>query len=144
MENASNVATPPESVPPSIRLKFKAESLEALARRYQVDFSGGGVFVRTREPYPTGTILPFRFELLDGSVFLEGRGKVVWFRTWDPTKPEMVPGFGLRFDDMPFASWANFKSILARKLQFEHERAAVHAVVEAAAAAPPSEPFVDC
>jgi molecular chaperone DnaK len=84
--------------PLSILVQFRFDSFDDFLAEYSVNLSPGGIFLRTDEPRPEGSIIFLQFSLKDGSRLIEGMGKVV--RVNPPG--EGVAGMGvefLNFDD---------------------------------------------
>ena len=84
----------------NLRIKFRSANLDEFIDRYAVDISRGGIFIRTREPLSVNSRLKLDFQLLEAQPLLEGEGTVVWIRQPDPTRPEVTPGMGVRFDKL--------------------------------------------
>ena len=101
--------------PVNVKIKFKSTSVDQFVERYAVDVSQGGIFIRTPKPLAVGTSLQFEFQLQDGSELMSGLGTVVWVRDNDPVKPDVAPGMGVRFDELPPGSRDVVKRVLARK-----------------------------
>jgi uncharacterized protein (TIGR02266 family) len=108
-----------ESSAITLRIKFKSVSLDDFIKRYGVDVSPGGLFIRTKQPIEVGTTLQFEFSLADGSPLLTGTGTVAWVRENDPGRPNNVPGMGLRFDKLVPESQHTHQAILTEKARKE-------------------------
>ncbi len=63
------------------------------------NLSESGIFVKSQDPKPIGTVLSFEFKLKDDSPPVHGLGEVAWVRNEDrgPDKPK---GMGIRFQEM--------------------------------------------
>jgi uncharacterized protein (TIGR02266 family) len=105
--------------PISLRIKFRSASLDQFIERYAVDVSRGGIFIRTREPLAVGTQLKFDFQLQDAAPLLAGEGTVVWIRENDPSRANVTPGMGVRFDKLTSSSQPTLEKILAEKTRRE-------------------------
>jgi uncharacterized protein (TIGR02266 family) len=101
--------------PVTLKIKFKSETLDQFIERYSVDISQGGIFIRTKEPLPVGTILRFEFQLKDASPLITGDGTVVWTRDPESSAQGVAPGMGVRFDSLPGDSKQVLERILAHK-----------------------------
>lgn len=97
---------------PSLRIRFHCNTLPEFIERYGVDVSPGGIFIRTEDPDPLNSELSFRFELLDGSVLLQGRASVFSVRATDPEDPELIAGMCLFFEELDEPSQAVFQTVL--------------------------------
>jgi uncharacterized protein (TIGR02266 family) len=105
--------------PTNLRIKFRSASLEQFIERYAVDVSRGGIFIRTREPLPVDTRLRLEFQLQDATPLLAGEGTVVWIREHDPTRENVTPGMGVRFDRLTPETQPTLEKILAEKTRLE-------------------------
>ncbi len=105
--------------PTNLRIKFRSASLEQFIERYAVDVSRGGIFIRTREPLPVDTRLRLEFQLQDATPLLAGEGTVVWIREHDPTRENVTPGMGVRFDKLTPETQPTLEKILAEKTRLE-------------------------
>jgi uncharacterized protein (TIGR02266 family) len=99
----------------NLRIKFRSANLDEFIERYAVDISRGGIFIRTREPLSVNSRLRLDFQLLDAQPLLEGEGTVVWIRQPDPSRAEVTPGMGVRFDKLSPDSQTRLDKILAEK-----------------------------
>jgi type IV pilus assembly protein PilZ len=103
--------------------KEKAESIEASGsdrrqhERYEtsisVDYSSGdtflfsyiqnisemGIFIRSDDPFPIGTILQLRFAP-DGQEPMDLTGEVTWVNPYRPFGDNLNPGMGVRFREL--------------------------------------------
>lgn len=59
-----------------IEIEFKQEI--DFVKSYLLNISGGGIFVKTEEPFILDTIVQLRFTLPGDSRFIETEGKIVW------------------------------------------------------------------
>ena len=65
------------------------------------NISDGGLFVNTGEPPAVGTRLWIKFSLPTLPEPMEVETEVCWVRGYQPMHPEVHPGMGLKFLDMP-------------------------------------------
>ncbi len=72
------------------------ENLEGFMSEFSVNISTTGMFVRSSEPRPAGTMLGFQLSLADGQPLIRGHGEVVWVRRHDGGT-EHPAGMGIRF-----------------------------------------------
>src|SRR5438046_10388877 len=98
--------------PITLKIKFKSSNLDQFIERYSVDVSRGGIFIRTKEPLAVGTTLRFEFQLQDATPLISGDGTVVWNRANDPTRQNVAPGMGVRFDKLTTDSQRVLERIL--------------------------------
>jgi type IV pilus assembly protein PilZ len=68
---------------------------------YITDLSALGIFIRTNNPEPAGTLLNLRFALPDDERPLELEGEVIWINPFRPGHFDNInPGMGVRFNDI--------------------------------------------
>jgi uncharacterized protein (TIGR02266 family) len=82
------------------KVEYRFESMDDFRSQFANDLSLGGMFIKTDEPEPMGTVIFLQFDLQDGSKILSGYGKVV--RVNPRGLPDFDPGMGvefLKFDD---------------------------------------------
>jgi molecular chaperone DnaK len=101
--------------PVNLRIKFRSESLPQFIERYATDVSRGGIFIRTREPLAVGTQLKLDFQYQGGAPLMAGDGTVVWVREFDPSRANVPPGMGVRFDKLAPDSQVVLEQILVEK-----------------------------
>jgi uncharacterized protein (TIGR02266 family) len=83
-------------------LKARFRSFQQLVTEYVANISAGGMFLRTPTPPPVGTELAVQVSFPDGEV-QEVLTQVVWRVEPDPSRPERLPGVGVRFlEEGPF------------------------------------------
>lgn len=64
------------------------------------DLSDGGIFVATYNLLPIGTELTVSFVLPDGPQ-ITALGRVSWVREANPDEPDLKPGMGIAFEELP-------------------------------------------
>src|SRR5688572_24861433 len=80
-------------VPLNMLVQFRLNDINEFMREWASNISGGGMFIRTRTPHPSGSMIYLQFNLSDGSKLIEGLGKVVHVNPPD----HAVPGMGVEF-----------------------------------------------
>ncbi len=93
-------------------VQYKYESMEAFRSEVANDLSLGGVFVRTENPEPVGSVVYLEFDLTDGSKILSGYGKVV--RVNPANTPGYDPGMGIEFLKFDEESRARIRELIQR------------------------------
>lgn len=93
------------------KVQYRFETLEDFKSRFASDISLGGMFIRTEEPEPLGTVVFLEFDLQDGSKILTGYGKVV--RVNPRGVPDFDPGMGIEFMKFDDESLARIKQLIA-------------------------------
>jgi molecular chaperone DnaK len=84
--------------PAELRIRLALGSMDAFVERYALNVSLGGIFVRTRDPQPPGTVVELEVSLDNGEVIIRGQGMVRW--TTPPSAPGeqgREPGMGVKF-----------------------------------------------
>ena len=105
-----------------LKIKFKSENLDQFIQRYSVDVSQGGIFIRTKKPLDVGQKLRFEFQLKDSSPLIMGEGVVMWTREKDPSRPDVAPGMGVKFEKLEGESRKTIETVLAEKKDADDER----------------------
>ena len=80
-------------IPLNMLVQFRLNDLNEFMRDWAANISGGGMFIRTRTPHASGSMIYLQFNLSDGSKLIEGLGKVVHVNPPD----HAVPGMGVEF-----------------------------------------------
>jgi uncharacterized protein (TIGR02266 family) len=83
--------------PVVVPIRYRYESILDFVESQSMNISRSGMFVRTQDTLPLGTILDFEFALVDGFCLLRGKAEV----TRVSANP---PGFGVRFRELDAAS----------------------------------------
>jgi uncharacterized protein (TIGR02266 family) len=68
---------------------------------FTVDVSTGGLFVVTWDTFPVGTHVHLSFTLPGSRDKVSVEGEVRWLRAHNPANPDMWPGMGIRFKEIP-------------------------------------------
>ena len=93
------------------KVQYRFETLDDFKSRFASDISLGGMFIRTEDPEPLGTVVFLEFDLQDGSKSLTGYGKVV--RVNPKGVPDFDPGMGIEFMKFDDESLARIKQLIA-------------------------------
>lgn len=93
------------------KVQYRFETLEEFKSRFASDISLGGMFIRTDEPEPLGTVVFLEFDLQDGSKILTGYGKVV--RVNPRGVADFDPGMGIEFMKFDDESLRRIKQLIA-------------------------------
>jgi CRP/FNR family cyclic AMP-dependent transcriptional regulator len=81
-----------------IRITFKRAS--DFFRAYIGNLGTGGLFIRTAQMVPAGTILNLEFNLPDSDHLIQAKGKVAWARSQGESDEIKPPGLGIQFVEM--------------------------------------------
>ena len=63
--------------PVSLKVRFKSATLDEFMEQYAKDISRGGVFIKSKQPMPIGTLLKFEIQLKDKSPLIHSMDRVV-------------------------------------------------------------------
>jgi type IV pilus assembly protein PilZ len=66
---------------------------------YIQNISEMGIFIRSDDPFPIGTILELKFAP-DGQDAIELAGEVTWINPYRPFGDNLNPGMGVRFQEL--------------------------------------------
>jgi molecular chaperone DnaK len=92
-------------------VQFRLHDIEEFFREWASNISGGGMFIRSREPHAVGSMIYLQFHLYDGSKLIEGLGKVVHVNPPD----HAVPGMGVEFVNLDRESKTLIDQIIAER-----------------------------
>jgi uncharacterized protein (TIGR02266 family) len=81
-----------------IRIVFKKAS--DFFRAYISNLGAGGLFIKTNQTLPIGTILQLDFNLPGSDYVIQTKGEVVWARTKEESDERKPPGLGIQFVTM--------------------------------------------
>ena len=82
----------------TIRITFKKAS--DFFRAYIGNLGTGGLFIKTSQTVPAGTVLNLEFNLPDSDHLIQAKGKVVWARSKGESDERKPPGLGIQFVQM--------------------------------------------
>ena len=99
-------------LPLKMLVQYRLASMEEFLRDHAVNLSAGGMFLRSQEPLPEGSMVYLQFRLRDGSPLIEGLGRVVHVNP--PEHP--VPGMGIEFVNLDDDSRRRIDDILRARL----------------------------
>jgi len=102
--------------PSDLRIRLALGSMDAFIERYALNVSRGGIFVRTRDPQPPGTVVDLEVTLDSGERLIQGKGVVRWTTPPSaPGEPERAPGMGVRFLELTRESRALVNLVAASR-----------------------------
>ncbi len=78
------------------RIRLDSPHFKGFLTEYSSNISMTGMFVRSQNPEPPGTLVDFELHLADGLQLIKGTAEVVWVRAADDG-PDRPGGMGLRF-----------------------------------------------
>lgn len=97
----------------SLLVQYRFNTFEDFLAEYSVNLSAGGIFIRTNEPKPEGSIIYLQFSLKDGSRLIEGMGRVV--RVNPPGVAGRAAGMGIEFLNFDEASTQLIEEIVSSR-----------------------------
>ncbi len=99
--------------PLNLLVQYRCDTLEDFLSEYSADISLGGMFIRTETPRPVGSMIYLQFALKDGSVLIEGLGRVVHVNEPGGDRPA---GMGVEFLNFDDESKAFIEELVASRL----------------------------
>ena len=102
-----------------------------------VNLSTNGMFIRTRDPRPPGSVFNFQFQLGEDFSLIEGRAEVVWRRRFSEGSDKPA-GMGVKFVNLDVSSQQLIDRLIVQR--HEAENAAEAAGQPTQAAVEPAEP----
>ncbi len=94
-------------------VKLKHADIGSFVEEFAVNISPGGMFIRSREPQPVGTLVKFEVRIAEGVRVLKGSAVVRWVRP--PEDLSGPSGMGLQFSELEPASQALVERMLRHK-----------------------------
>jgi uncharacterized protein (TIGR02266 family) len=64
----------------SLNVRYKSATIDEFIENHAHDVSRGGIFIKTANPFPPGTLLKFEIRLASDQAVIAGVGRVVWKR----------------------------------------------------------------
>ena len=81
-----------------IRVTFK--NANDFFRAYIGNLATGGLFIKTTQTVPAGTVLNLEFNLPESDHLIQVKGKVIWLRSKEESDERKPPGLGIQFVEM--------------------------------------------
>lgn len=98
-------------VPLKMLVQFRLENMDAFLKEHAVNISAGGIFIRSTNPHPEGSMIYLQFCLTDGGKLIEGLGKVVHVNSAESA----APGMGVEFVNLDEESQATIDEIIHQR-----------------------------
>jgi molecular chaperone DnaK len=125
-----------QRTPVGLLLKLSYGTVDEFVERFASNISRGGVFIRTRDPKPVGTLLAFELRLSRGDVVVRGQGVVRWIQREDSAaRPPAAPGMGVQFLELDERS----REIVERMVTLKERQGLAPGVTTPAPVAPRPE-----
>jgi uncharacterized protein (TIGR02266 family) len=96
-----------------VRIQLRYPDEATFVQRFAPNVTRGGIFLASRSPHPSGTVITFEVAIMQGPPLLAGTGKVTWVRDFDPNEPHRAHGMGVQFLQIA----PNCQSMLNRLLE---------------------------
>jgi uncharacterized protein (TIGR02266 family) len=81
----------------SLNVRYKSATVDEFIENHALDVSRGGIYVKTSNPFPPGTLLKFEIRLVSDQAVITGVGRVVWKRDGGQGSGERPAGMGVKF-----------------------------------------------
>jgi molecular chaperone DnaK len=89
-----------ERQPVGLLVRLAYDTVDEFVERFAVNMSRGGLFIRTRDPRPVGTLLALEIRLQGGETVIRAGGVVRWIQRAEAephAHPPRAPGMGIQF-----------------------------------------------
>src|SRR5262245_29644304 len=81
----------------NMTVRYKSATVDEFIENHSHDISRGGIFIKTRSPFPAGTLLKFEVRIAEDQKLMHGVGRVVWRREVDRAEESFPAGMGIKF-----------------------------------------------
>jgi uncharacterized protein (TIGR02266 family) len=81
----------------SLNVRYKSATVDEFIENHAHDVSRGGIYIKTANPFPPGTLLKFEIRLASDQAVIAGVGRVVWKRDAGHSNGERPAGMGVKF-----------------------------------------------
>jgi len=81
----------------NMTVRYKSATVDEFIENHSHDISRGGIFIKTRSPFPAGTLLKFEVRIAEDQKLMHGVGRVVWRREVDRAEESYPAGMGIKF-----------------------------------------------
>src|ERR1019366_338945 len=81
----------------SLNVRYKSATVDEFIENHAHDVSRGGIYIKTANPFPPGTLLKFEIRLASDQAVIAGVGRVVWKRDASQGTGERPAGMGVKF-----------------------------------------------
>lgn len=94
---AENTRKDPRAKVLSMTVRYKSATLDEFIEHHSHDVSRGGMYIKTPQPFPPGTLLKFEVKIAADQKVMQGVGRVVWRRESDDASADHPAGMGVKF-----------------------------------------------
>jgi uncharacterized protein (TIGR02266 family) len=102
-----------DRIPLRMLVQFKLRDREQFLHDYADNISSGGMFVRTTDAHPVGSMVYLQFFVEGGEKLIEGLGRVVHVNPQE----HAVPGMGIEFVNLDDASQEVIDQIVSERVK---------------------------
>jgi uncharacterized protein (TIGR02266 family) len=81
----------------SLNVRYKSATVDEFIENHAYDVSRGGIFIKTANPFPPGTLLKFEIRLSSDQAVIAGVGRIVWKRDASASNGDRPAGMGVKF-----------------------------------------------
>src|SRR5688572_9672067 len=81
----------------NMTVRYKSATDDEYIENHSHDISRGGIFIKTRAPFPAGTLLKFEVRIAEDQRLMQGVGRVVWRREPERAEDGFPAGMGIKF-----------------------------------------------
>lgn len=81
----------------SMTVRYKSATLDEFIEHHSHDVSRGGMFIKTPQAFPPGTLLKFEVRIAEDRKVMQGVGRVVWKRELSTADADRPAGMGVKF-----------------------------------------------
>jgi uncharacterized protein (TIGR02266 family) len=81
----------------SLNVRYKSATVDEFIENHAYDVSRGGIFIKTANPFPAGTLLKFEIRLASDQAVIAGVGRIVWKRDSGASNGDRPAGMGVKF-----------------------------------------------
>ncbi len=99
----------------SLNVRYKSATVDEFIENHAHDVSRGGIFIKTTNPFPGGTLLKFEIRLLSEQAVIAGVGRVVWKRDSSTASVDHPAGMGVKFIKVDEPSKAVIDRLIATR-----------------------------
>src|SRR5258708_1571401 len=80
----------------SLNVRYKSATVDEFIENHAHDVSRGGIYIKTANPFPSGTLLKFEIRLASDQAVITGVGRVVWQRDTTHGTSDRPSGMGAK------------------------------------------------
>src|SRR6476660_1654831 len=99
----------------SLNVRYKSATVDEFIENHSHDVSKGGIFIKTPNPFPPGTLLKFEIRLAGDQAVIAGVGRVVWKRESPQAAAERPSGMGVKFIKLDDSSRTVIERLVSTK-----------------------------